>query len=87
MVKNVYRCDKCRILIDQDSIDIGLDLETIGAKCSCGGNWKKLNPETCPVCDSKLSVSTCVDDDTKERYICPNYPHCPTMGSRRKIKG
>jgi hypothetical protein len=34
-----YKCDKCGKIDSRSAIDIGVDLESIGAMCSCGGRW------------------------------------------------
>ena len=81
----MYKCDKCGRLNSESAIDIGVDLEDIGARCDCGGRWMRVDSELCHICGNTLEINPCVDREDMENYNCPNYPYCPTLGTRRKL--
>lgn len=81
----MYKCDRCGKIESGSALDIGFDLEDAGMECPCGGHWKRVPRDECPVCGGELEISDAIDNPNKEVYKCPNYPHCPTLGSRDKM--
>ena len=79
----MFKCDRCGKLDSRSAIDIGLDLEVAEMKCECGGVWRKVERSLCPVCESELEIVPCIDNEEMENFRCPEYPYCPTLGTRR----